>query len=291
MGGFFQRLDRGTYPAHILEHVTIELQSLCGSDVGFGRARAIDEDAGLYRVIVEYEARRAGAGLPASRPRNPAGGSERHGLRRAGQAGRAARRWPTTCAWARARGSIVEAAQTRGIPVRRINGQNLVQLGYGSRQRKIWTAETDRTSAIAEAIAKDKQLTRQMLQAVGVPTPERPHGHQCRRRLGSGAGDRPARRRQAAGRQLRPRRGDEPDDRASKWSRPTSWPAREGDGVIVEKLCRGERFPLAGRRRQARGGRPPRAGQCHRRRRAHHSRAGRDRETRIRCAATAMPRR
>ena len=36
-GGFFQRLDRGTYPAHILEHISIELQALCGSDVGFGR--------------------------------------------------------------------------------------------------------------------------------------------------------------------------------------------------------------------------------------------------------------
>src|SRR5207253_7472868 len=68
--------------------------------------------------------------------------------------------------------SIVEAAKRRGIPVRRINGQNLVQLGYGSRQRKIWTAETDQTSSIAEAIAKDKQLTRQMLQTVGVPTPD-----------------------------------------------------------------------------------------------------------------------
>ena len=55
VGGFFQRLDRGTYPAHILEHISIELQALCGSDVGFGRARAIDETAGLYRVIVEYE--------------------------------------------------------------------------------------------------------------------------------------------------------------------------------------------------------------------------------------------
>src|SRR5205823_7038328 len=42
VGGFFQRLDRGTYPAHILEHVAIELQCLCGADVGFGRARAID---------------------------------------------------------------------------------------------------------------------------------------------------------------------------------------------------------------------------------------------------------
>src|SRR6478609_12091968 len=54
-GGFFQRLDRGTYPAHILEHITIELQTQSGSEVGFGRARAIDETAGLYRVIVEFE--------------------------------------------------------------------------------------------------------------------------------------------------------------------------------------------------------------------------------------------
>src|SRR5262249_49761594 len=54
-GGFFQRLDRGTYPAHILEHLSIELRALCGTDVGLGRARAIDEAAGLYRVIVEFE--------------------------------------------------------------------------------------------------------------------------------------------------------------------------------------------------------------------------------------------
>src|SRR4029079_18021965 len=58
------------------------------------------------------------------------------------------------------------------MPVRGINARNLVQLGYGSRQRKIWTAETDHTSAIAEAIAKDKQLTRQALQTVGGPTRE-----------------------------------------------------------------------------------------------------------------------
>jgi cyanophycin synthetase len=51
-GGFFERLRRGTYPAHILEHVTIELQSLAGSDVGFGRARAAAED-GVYKVVVE----------------------------------------------------------------------------------------------------------------------------------------------------------------------------------------------------------------------------------------------
>ena len=38
-GGFFERLRRGTYQGHILEHVTLELQQLAGCNVGFGKAR------------------------------------------------------------------------------------------------------------------------------------------------------------------------------------------------------------------------------------------------------------
>src|SRR5688572_32356629 len=53
-GGFFERLRRGTYMAHILEHVTLELQNLAGADVGYGRARASNEE-GVYKVVVEYE--------------------------------------------------------------------------------------------------------------------------------------------------------------------------------------------------------------------------------------------
>jgi cyanophycin synthetase len=170
-GGFFQRLDRGTYPAHILEHVSIELQTLCGSDVGFGRARAVDETVGLYRVIVEFEQEELGrACLQAGREillaaLNGQDYDIAFKLAELRSLAHDVRLGPSTR-------SIVEAAQRRGIPVRRINGQNLVQLGYGARQRKIWTAETDQTSSIAEAIAKDKQLTRQMLQTVGVPTPD-----------------------------------------------------------------------------------------------------------------------
>src|SRR6185312_9540946 len=63
-------------------------------------------------------------------------------------------------------------AHRRGIPMRRLNSGSLVQLGHGSRQRRICTAETDATSAIAEMIAQDKQLTRALLNAVGVPVPE-----------------------------------------------------------------------------------------------------------------------
>jgi cyanophycin synthetase len=68
-------------------------------------------------------------------------------------------------------GSIVAAALRRDIPARRLNAGSLVQLGWGCRQKRIWTAETDDTPAIAETIAQDKQLTRRLLEAVGVPVP------------------------------------------------------------------------------------------------------------------------
>src|SRR5262249_42794447 len=68
--------------------------------------------------------------------------------------------------------AIVRAARQRGIPVHRLSTGSLVQLGHAARARRICTAETDRTSAVAEAVAQDKQLTRSLLQKVGVPVPE-----------------------------------------------------------------------------------------------------------------------
>jgi cyanophycin synthetase len=66
---------------------------------------------------------------------------------------------------------MVRAAEARGIPWQRIGDQSLVQLGQGARQRRIWTAETDRTSAIAESISRNKQLTKRLIAAAGVPVP------------------------------------------------------------------------------------------------------------------------
>src|SRR5690606_39079162 len=68
--------------------------------------------------------------------------------------------------------AIVNAAIDRGIPHLRLNEGNLVQLGHGAAQRRIWTAETDLTSAIAEGIARDKDLTKTLLQSCGVPVPQ-----------------------------------------------------------------------------------------------------------------------
>jgi len=169
-GGFFQRLRDGTYPAHILEHVTLELQTLAGNSVGFGKARETSEE-GVYKVVVRYRdeqvaraclftARELLLACYADRPFDVSAE-----VRRLRALVDKVCLGPSTLA-------IVSAAETRGIPARRLNTGSLVQLGYGHRQRRIWTAETDRTSAIAEAIAQDKELTKSLLRAVGVPVPE-----------------------------------------------------------------------------------------------------------------------
>jgi len=169
-GGFFQRLDRGTYMAHCLEHVTLELQTLAGTPVGFGRARETEEE-GVYRVAIEYEEEALGCAAVESartlllaaihdRPFDPA--DELEPLR---DLCHRVRLGPSTHA-------IARAARARGIPVRRLGSENLLQLGWGLNQRRAWTAETDRTSAIAESIAQDKDLTRLLLAAAGVPVPE-----------------------------------------------------------------------------------------------------------------------
>jgi cyanophycin synthetase len=52
-GGFVMRLRRGTYAPHIIEHVALELQSMMGHDVGFGRTRGGD-DPGEYTLVFEH---------------------------------------------------------------------------------------------------------------------------------------------------------------------------------------------------------------------------------------------
>src|SRR5690606_32619962 len=67
--------------------------------------------------------------------------------------------------------AIADAATSRGVPYVRLNEGSMLQIGYGSKQRRVWAAETDRTSAISEAIAKDKQLSRKLLAQCGIPVP------------------------------------------------------------------------------------------------------------------------
>jgi cyanophycin synthetase len=169
-GGFLERLRDGTWAGHILEHVVLEVQNLAGMKTGFGKTRSTGEHA-IYKMAFRTRDETVGRAAldvahrlmmaaindePFDLPAEVARLTDmvdRHCL------------GPSTA-------HIVDAATDRRIPSIRLTDGNLVQLGYGAAQRRIWTAETDRTSAIAEGIASDKDMTKSLLSSCGVPVPE-----------------------------------------------------------------------------------------------------------------------
>lgn len=169
-GGFFQRLRTGTYLGHILEHTSLEIQSLVGPAVGFGRARE-SILPGLYRVAIEYADERLGRACVETAIRLLDAAREGTAFSIDAELARLRAYGEQVCLGPSTQ-AIVTEAKARKVPVIRLNDGNLMQLGYSSAQHRIWTAESDQTGAVAEAIAQDKELTRVMLAGVGVPVPE-----------------------------------------------------------------------------------------------------------------------
>ena len=169
-GGFIERLETGTWAGHILEHIVLELQNLAGMKTGFGKTRSTGEH-GIYKMAFRTRDETVGrAALEAG-----------HALMMAAINGTpfdlpatVARLTELVDRWCLGPSTahIVDAATDRRIPSIRLTEGNLVQLGHGAAQRRIWTAETDRTSAIGEGIASDKDLTKTLLASCGVPVPE-----------------------------------------------------------------------------------------------------------------------
>ena len=169
-GGFIERLREGTWLGHVLEHVVIELLNLAGMPTGFGQTRSTSQ-RGVYRMV--FRARDETVARVTL--------EEGHRLLMAAvnqvtfdvdAATSRIREHVDSFYFGPSTAAIVAAATDRRIPYLRLNEGNLVQLGHGARQHRIWTAETDKTSAIAEGIAGDKDLTKTLLKAVGVPVPE-----------------------------------------------------------------------------------------------------------------------
>ncbi len=155
--------------AHALEATALHLQIQAGCPVTFSRTTATP-DEGLFQVVVEYSVEQVGKlALDLAEQLCLAAFNEQtfdvdkalHELRELDED---LRLGPST-------GSIVDAALARGIPFRRLSDGSLVQFGWGSQQRRIQAAETDYSSAIAESIAQDKELSKKLLQAAGVPVP------------------------------------------------------------------------------------------------------------------------
>ncbi|MBB6559850.1 cyanophycin synthetase [Acidovorax soli] len=155
--------------AHVLQIAALALQAQAGCRVTFARTTATT-DPGVYQVVVEYSEEAVGrqAFEDAQQLIQAALGNGSFDAEKAIAALRELdedeRLGPST-------GSIVDAAVARGIPYRRLTRGSLVQFGWGSKQRRIQAAEVDSTSAVAESIGQDKDLTKRLLHAAGVPVP------------------------------------------------------------------------------------------------------------------------
>jgi cyanophycin synthetase len=155
--------------ARVLELATLGLQTQAGCPVTFSRTKST-LDTGVYQVVVEYTEESVGrkafdlAQQLCEAARHDTGFDLAAALAELRELDEDERLGPST-------GSIVQAAEARGIPYRRLTSGSLVQFGWGSKQRRIQAAETDRSSAIGEMIAQDKELTKKLLDAAGVPVP------------------------------------------------------------------------------------------------------------------------
>jgi cyanophycin synthetase len=169
-GGFLERLKEGTWAGHILEHVVLEIQNLAGMRTGFGQTRSTSQ-VGVYKMA--FRTRQEQVGREALKVAHAllmaAINDQEFDL--APHVDNLSEMVDSLCLGP-STAHIVESATDRRIPSIRLTDGNLVQLGYGAAQRRIWTAETDRTSAIAESIASDKDLTKTLLKSCGVPIPE-----------------------------------------------------------------------------------------------------------------------
>lgn len=169
-GGFFQRVDEGTWMGHVIEHIALEIQTLAGMDVGFGRTRSYGEE-GVYNVVFAYMEEKVGrfAAKASVRICEALISGEDYNLEADIQEMREIRELerlgPST-------GSIVEEAASRGIPWIRLNKYSLCQLGYGANQKKIQATVTSQTSSIGVELACDKEDTKYLLEQAEVQVPK-----------------------------------------------------------------------------------------------------------------------
>ena len=168
-GGFFQRVEMGTWMGHVIEHIALEIQTLAGMDAGFGRTRET-KTPGIYNVVFNYIEENSGvyAAEQAVEIARCLMENREYNIEYCIQTLREMRErerlGPST-------GSIVEEAVARNIPWIRLGRNSLVQLGYGVNQQRFQATITGKTSSIAVDIACNKELTKKMLDEAAIPVP------------------------------------------------------------------------------------------------------------------------
>ncbi len=166
-GGFFERVKKGTWMGHVIEHIALEIQSLAGMECGYGRTRGTGE-TGVYNVVFSYMEETVGVFAAKESVKIAQALIDNYEydieatIKTMREMRERVRFGPST-------GSIVDEAVSRDIPYIRLNNQSLVQLGYGKNQVRFRATMTDRTSSIAVDLAGNKDETKRMLQEAAIP--------------------------------------------------------------------------------------------------------------------------
>lgn len=174
-GGFFKRVEEGTWAGHVIEHIALEMQTLASMETGFGRTRETG-NPGVYNVVFSYIEEAAGKYtaeasvklfelIAEGKPVKDISEILKTDIQQLREIREDVRFGPST-------GSIVEEANSRGIPCIRLSKGSLVQLGYGIHQQRICATITGNTSQIAVDLAGDKAATKKLLEDMGVPVPK-----------------------------------------------------------------------------------------------------------------------
>jgi cyanophycin synthetase len=171
-GGFLQRVREGTMMGHVIEHVALELQEMAGMPVGFGRTRET-ATPGTYQVVIEYQNEQAGryaarAGVRMCQSIADTGSYSAaelvQDLRDLKEFGLSAALGPST-------ETLIKEAEARGIPWIPLSARFMIQLGYGVHQKRIQATLSNRTGVLGVELACDKEGTKNILGAAGVPVP------------------------------------------------------------------------------------------------------------------------
>ncbi len=166
-GGFFSRVKEGTWMGHVIEHITLEIQTLAGMECGFGRTRSTGK-LGIYNVVFSYMEEKAGVYAAKASVKiaealiNGVAYDLENDIRTMREIREQDRFGPST-------GSIVDEAVARDIPFIRLNSASLIQLGYGKNQIRFRATMTDHTSSIAVDIASNKDETKRLLEDAAIP--------------------------------------------------------------------------------------------------------------------------
>lgn len=155
--------------SEVIEHIALEIQTLAGMDVSFGRTGYYGEK-GVYNVVFAYLEEEVGSYAAAAAVRIcealivDTKYDLDHDITEMKEIRSRVRLGPSTL-------SIINEATSRNIPWIRLNKHSLFQLGYGANQKRIQATITSETSTIAVSLACDKVETKYLLEQAQIPVP------------------------------------------------------------------------------------------------------------------------